>query len=199
MVSTSIEHGLIVVSIALSIFGAWAYIRDTVAGRTKPNRVSWFLWALAPMIGAAAAASSGAELSSYSRTLLAGIMPALVFLVSFYNPQSYWKTSWFDAACGITAVAALIAWVLADSPRSAIVLAATADGLASIPTLTKAWRHPETETGTIYLTALLSVALVFPTVTVWSLENYLFPLYLVAINLILVIAIYRPRSASPAS
>ena len=157
MVSPTVEAALIVVSVALSIFGAWACIRDTVAGRTKPNRVSWFLWAAAPMIGAAAAASAGADLSSYARTLLAGIMPGLVFLASFYNPQSYWKTTWFDIVCGITAVLALVAWVLAESPRAAIVLSATADGFASIPTIVKAWRHPETETGTIYVTTLVSV------------------------------------------
>jgi hypothetical protein len=146
--------------------------------------VSWFLWATAPIIGAAAAASAGADISSYARTLLAGIMPGLVFLASFYNPQSFWKTTWFDIVCGLTAILALVAWVLAESPRSAIVLSATADGFASIPTIIKAWRHPETETGTIYVTTLLSVALIFPTVTVWSLENYLFPLYLVVINLL---------------
>ncbi len=192
MVSASVETTLIIVSVALSIYGAWACIRDTLAGRTKPNRVSWLLWALAPMIGAAAAATSGAEFSSYSRTLLAGIMPGLVLIASFCNAQSYWKTSRFDIACGLTAVAALLAWVFAESPRSAIILSAAADGFASIPTILKAWRYPETETGTIYVTTLLSVALIFPTVTVWNLENYLFPLYLIVLNIILIAAVYRP-------
>ncbi len=199
MLAPEVEVALILVSLALSIFGVWACIRDTLTGRMKPNRVSWFLWALAPMIGAAAAASSGAELSSYSRTLLAGIMPALVFAASFYNTQSYWKTSRFDIACGVTALAAIVAWGLAESPRAAIILSATADGLAAIPTVVKAWRHPETETGAIYITGFLSVALIFPTVTVWSVENYLFPLYLVVINLVLIAAVYRPRWAKERS
>ncbi|MFM1849049.1 MAG: hypothetical protein RL417_2523 [Pseudomonadota bacterium] len=189
----SLTSGLIVLSVALSIIGAWACVRDTLAGKTKPNRVSWFLWALAPIIGAAAAAAAGGEFASYGRTLLAGIMPGLVFIASFYNSQSYWKTTRFDIFCAVTAVAALIAWGFAHSPLTAIVLSTAADGFASIPTVVKAWRHPETETGMIYLTTLLSVGLVFPTISAWTLENYLFPVYLVAINIILVWAVYRPR------
>lgn len=44
----SFVHWLVMVSAAVSIGGASAYIRDTLKGTTKPNRVSWFLWALAP-------------------------------------------------------------------------------------------------------------------------------------------------------
>ncbi len=44
---------LVVVSGLLMVWGGYGYLRDTLAGRTKPNRVSWSLWALAPLISLA--------------------------------------------------------------------------------------------------------------------------------------------------
>ena len=41
-------HWLVVLSV-LSTAGASVYIRDTLVGKTKPNRVSWSMWALSPL------------------------------------------------------------------------------------------------------------------------------------------------------
>ncbi len=55
------NHWLVILSAGTSLAAAYAYIRDTVAGRSKPNRVSWFMWALAPFVGTAAALGAGAD------------------------------------------------------------------------------------------------------------------------------------------
>lgn len=81
-------HWLVVLSALISIAGSFAYIRDTLKGRSKPNRVSWGMWALAPLIGTAAALSAHADIWATVRIFLAGFLPLLVFLASFINPQS---------------------------------------------------------------------------------------------------------------
>lgn len=186
-------HWLVVLSALISIAGATAYIRDTLAGRTKPNRVSWSMWALAPMIGAAAALSSGADIWATIRTFLAGFMPLLVFVASFVNKQSYWKLSFFDLACGTLSLLALVVWVTVDSPRLAILLAATGDGFASVPTIIKAWKYPETETGVTYVASTLSVLLVLPSIPQWNIENSSFQVYLLIVNALLLFSVYRRR------
>jgi len=40
-------------------FGILPYLINTLKGKTKPNKVSWLIWAVAPLIGAAAAFSAG--------------------------------------------------------------------------------------------------------------------------------------------
>lgn len=82
---------------------------------------------------------------------------------------------------------------MVDLPRVAIVLAAAGDGFAAIPTIIKSWRYPKTETGFNYLASLVSVLLVLPSITEWSIENYAFQVYLLIINLVLVTLIYWPR------
>lgn len=187
------SHWLVILSAALSVIGSSAYIRDTLKGKTKPNRVSWSLWALSPLIGTAAALSAHADVWATIRIFLAGFLPLLVLIASFLNPQSFWKLSLFDILCGACAVLALVAWGVVDSPRLAILLAAIADGFASLPTIRKAWKFPETETGLAYITSFISVLLIIPSIPKWNIENSAFQIYLIIANTILMLAVYRKR------
>ncbi|MDD4901719.1 MAG: hypothetical protein PHE24_01135 [Patescibacteria group bacterium] len=186
-------HWLVIISAVISVLGSFAYIRDTLNGKTKPNRISWSMWALAPLIGTAAALYAHADVWATVRIFLAGFLPLLVFLVSFVNKQSYWKLTRFDLACGLCSVLALIVWALADSPRSAILLAALGDGLASLPTIRKAWTHPETETGVTFIASLVAVVLVLPSIPRWNIENSAFQIYLLIANTLILFSIYRKR------
>ena len=99
----------------------------------------------------------------------------------------------FDLLCGACSLIALVVWGVVDAPQWAILLAATGDGLAAIPTLRKAWTHPETETGLTYALGLLGTLLVIPAIPVWNIENSAFQIYLLVINTCLVFAVYRKR------
>ncbi|NEQ34308.1 MAG: hypothetical protein F6K04_25540 [Leptolyngbya sp. SIO4C5] len=193
MLSISWVHWLVVLSAFISIAGASAYIRDTLLGKTKPNRVSWSLWAIAPLIGTAAAVTAGADLWAIVRVFLAGLIPLLILLASFVNARSYWRLNPFDLSCGALSLAALMVWGLADSPRLAILLAATGDGFAALPTLHKAWKFPETESASVYIASFVSSLLVMPSIPVWNIENAAFPVYLLAISALMLTALYRRR------
>ena len=189
----SIPHILVIVSACVSFLGAWAYIRGTVRGQTKPNRVSWTMWALAPLVGTAAALAAHADIWATSRTFLAGFIPLLVLVFSVFNRQSYWKLTVFDLACGAFSLLALAMWLGADSPRYAVLLSALGDGFAALPTIRKAWKNPETETGLTYLAGLVAVLLVLPSIAVWNVENSAFQIYLLIVNSILVFSVFRRR------
>lgn len=190
----SFVQWLVVVSVLISIGGTSAYLRDTLRGRSKPNRVSWFLWGFAPLIGSAAALSAHADIWPTIRVFFAGFLPLLVFAISFINPQSYWKLTKFDLGCGVLSLAALIAWLTVGSPHLAIILAATADAFASIPTIRKVWHHPETETRITYLASTIAIILSLPSIPRWTVENSTFQIYLLVINALLLFLVYRkPR------
>lgn len=189
----SFVHWLVVISALISVAGSAAYIRDTLAGRTKPNRLSWAMWAIAPLIGTGAALYANADPWTTVRIFLAGFIPLLVVFFSFFNRKSYWKLGVFDFICGALSLVALAAWLIADSPRIAILLAAAGDGFAALPTIKKAWINPETETGLTYIASLVSVILVLPSITIWNIENASFQIYLLVVNTILIISVYRRR------
>ena len=186
-------HWLVILSAVVSIGGSYSYIRDTLSGKTKPNRVSWLLWSLAPLIGTAAALSAAADPWATLRVFLSGLLPLLIFLASFINPKSYWRLSSFDIACGACCVLALIIWLLVDSPELAILLAVAADGCAGLPTIVKAWKFPETESGLTFLAGLVSVILIIPSIPAWDVRNSAFQIYLLAANALIFFAVYRKR------
>ncbi|MFH1426312.1 MAG: hypothetical protein ABIG66_02660 [Candidatus Kerfeldbacteria bacterium] len=186
-------HWLVILSAIISISGASFYIRNTIKGKTKPNRVTWSMWALAPLLGTAAAISAGADYWATLRIFLAGFMPLLVFLASFVNRKSYWKLTLFDGISGICSLGAIVVWAAISSPVLAILFAAIADGFASLPTLKKAWKYPETETGITYIAGFVAVLLVLPSIPVWNIENSAFQIYLLIVTTLLVLAVYRNR------
>ena len=182
---------LVVVSVLLMVWGAYDYLRDTLAGKTKPNRVSWSLWALAPLISLGAAFDADADVWASIRVLVGGIVPAVIFLASFINKNSYWRLGRFDWFCGGLSLAALVFWQLADSPLVAVLLATAANTLATVPTFVKAWNYPETESRLIFITSFISAILIIPVIPVWTIANSAFQIGLMLTTGALLVAIYR--------
>lgn len=45
-----LNENFVYVGVVLSFLGGLSYLIDTLKGKAKPNKVSWFVWALAPLI-----------------------------------------------------------------------------------------------------------------------------------------------------
>ncbi len=187
----SLAHWLVLLSAVLSLTGSLAYIRDIVRGRSKPNLVTWGLWAFAPLIATGAALSAHADPWATVRIFVSGFAPLLVFFVGLLTPRSYWKLSKFDYVCGVLSLIALGAWLVANAPVASILLAAIADVFATLPTIIKAWKHPETETVYTYFVGLFTASIVIPAIPVWNIENSAFQVYLLIANISLFIVVMR--------
>jgi hypothetical protein len=191
LIGISLAHWLVLVSALISLSGAFVYIRDMVRGKSKPNLVTWGLWAFAPLIATGAALSADADGWSTVRIFMSGFGPLLVFIAAFMVKQGYWKLSKFDYSCGVLSFVALGAWLIADSPVLAILLAAIADLFATLPTILKAWKYPETETLYTYFVGLFTATIVIPAIPVWNIENSAFQVYLLIANTVLFVTVLR--------
>ena len=85
-----INENWIYLGTAIGAAGALVYLRDTLRGTTQPNRVTWLLWAVAPLLAAAVSLSEGAGLRALP-TFMVGFMPLLIFIASFHNAAAVWK------------------------------------------------------------------------------------------------------------
>ena len=185
----SFAHWLVLVSALLGLTGSFAYIRDIFKGKSKPNLVTWGLWALTPLIATGSALSAHADLWATVRIFMSGFGPLLIFLTGIFVSQSYWKLSKFDYACGFLSLIALGAWLLANSPLLAILLVAIADMFATLPTIIKAWKYPETETLYTYFIGLFTASIIIPAIPVWNIENSAFQIYLLLANTTLFLTV----------
>lgn len=181
---------LVIVGALVQLAGILSYMRETLRGATKPNKVTWLMWSVAPLIATFAAISDGVSWSVIP-VFMAGFGPLLVFIVSFVNKKSYWKLETFDYLCGFCSVLALVLWAITKEPVIAIIFAIASDGFATVPTLIKSWKFPETETADAYTTGLFNALTSFAAIKIWSFSSYAFPAYLVIINTFLTLSVYR--------
>ena len=171
-----INENWIYLGTAIGAAGAAVYLRDTLRGTTQPNRVTWLLWAVAPLLAAAVELNQGVGLRALP-TFMVGFMPLLIFVASFHNSASVWKVRRIDYACGAVSVVGTIVWLVTRDGVLAISAAIAADFLAGMPTLMKSWTHPRTETVHSYIGAVISMVVLLLTVDHWTFDVVAFPLF----------------------
>jgi dolichol kinase len=193
---------------AIGAVGSLAYMRDTLRGTTQPNRVTWLLWAFAPLLASAVELRSGVGLRTLT-TFMIGFMPLLVFVASFHNPASVWKIRRLDYACGAMSLAGTAAWLATQNGVVAIAAAIAADFTAGLPTMIKSWSHPQSESVSSYVGAVLNAGILLLTVVHWTTEVAAFPLFILCVGSVQVLlvggrvgprlrhALARRRAAGP--
>lgn len=187
-----LNPNFIILAVALNLIGCTGYVVETIKGRTKPNRVSWFLWALAPLIAFSAQRTEGVGVSSVM-TFMVGFSPLVIFLASFVNRNAYWQVTRLDIVCGVVSLVALGLWLLTRTGTVAIALSIAADALAAVPTILKSWKQPETEDYRIYLYAIVSAVITLLTVRSWDFATCGFPVYILLLGGLLTIVIAFPK------
>jgi hypothetical protein len=193
-----IDPRFVLLGALLSLTGSLRYAWLTTQGRTRPNRVTWFLWALAPAIGFCAQLDEGVGLPSVL-TLSIAVGPALIFASTFVNPAAYWQLGRIDLTCGLVSLLALVVWLGLDAAALAVVVAVLADLVAGIPTIRKAWTHPETEHPAVFVLGGLNGVIALLTIDTWTAATWAFPVYITALGTaVAVIVVLRgPHAASP--
>jgi len=186
---------LVFVAAFVTLLATFVYVRSMFKGGAKPNRMSWLMWAIAPFIATAAAVSNGAGWAALP-VFMSGLSPFLIFTASFITKKAHWTLASFDYVCGALSGLALILWYLTKDPNVAITFAMASDGLASIPTLTKAWNHPETESPWPFLVGVFNASTSFGALTAWTFSAYAFPAYLIVINILLFFSVYKKKLVS---
>ena len=96
-----------IIAASISSLGSIFYLYQTIKGNAQPNRVTWILWAIFPMIVFFAQNSQNTGVMTII-TLSAGVFPILIVTVSLFNKKAYWKTKPFDYACLVLAIIGMI-------------------------------------------------------------------------------------------
>jgi hypothetical protein len=187
-----IDERFVLLGAALVTLGGVSYLLDTLAGRNQPNKVTWLMWGVAPLVAFAAQVSEGVGIAA-AATFAVGFMPLLIFAASFVNAQAQWRIGAFDIVCGVLSVAGLVLWAVTSDANLAILFAIIADFLAAVPTISKAWSRPQTESSTLFWTGIVNGAIGLLIVDVWAFEEYGFIAYILLINVFLALLItFRP-------
>lgn len=179
-----LDPNFVILGVIIGFAGNTTYVLSTLEGKTRPNRVSWFMWTLAPYVALAAQIHEGVGIQSLL-TFMAGTCPLLVLIASFMNRKAVWKLTAFDFMCGALSLIGLILWLITRHAGIAIIFAIAADGLAAVPTIKKSYTHPESEGWVNYFTAAIAAGITLLTIDKWTFSNYGFSLYLLLVCLVI--------------
>jgi len=179
-----INQNFVIVGAIIATGGGLRYLLDTLKGKVKPNKVSYLLWAIAPLIAFFAEIKQGVGLPALM-TFMVGFLPLTVLVASFVNKNAAWKLSSFDVTCGALSLVGLVLWFITMSGNIAIVFSILADALAALPTIVKAFNSPETESAWPYFTGTISATLTLLTLQVWNIATCAFPVYILLVSLVI--------------
>lgn len=187
-----LSENFVYVAAGIAVVANLAYLRDTLRGVSKPNRVTFFLWGVIPLIAFFAQRSSGGGLAAYF-TLAIGIIPLVILAASFVDKKAYWKITRFDMVCGAISVAALVFWLVTGQGLIALMFSILADFAACVPTIIKSYRHPETETTSTYALEMISAVIVLFTIHDWTFISYGYAAYVVLMDTLFTVLLTYPR------
>lgn len=149
------------------------YIKDTLKAKTVPHVYSWLVSALVTFIAFGIQLSEGARWGALP-TFIAAIAGFIVFALSLKSRNSVVTRA--DTVFFIGTLVAVVLWLIADQPLLSILLIASIDILAFVPTFRKSWKRPDQETVSMY--AINAVRFSFAALAVqnYSLITLLYPL-----------------------
>lgn len=178
----------------LGLVGSVRYTVAIVRGQVRPNLVTWSLWAAAPLIGFFAQLDAGVGLPAVM-TLAAGLGPAIVIATSVLARRYFALIGWFDLVCAAVAVTALGVWLVLGQSSLAVLFAVAADAVAALPTMVKAWRHPDSENILFYVLVGLGATITLLTISSWEPQSWAFAAYQIVICAFLSVAVATRRRA----
>lgn len=167
---------LILIGIAVNGIGTLSYVIGTLQGKIRPNRVTFFVWSIAPFVAFLAQVSKGVGVQSWM-TLSVSIFPLSVFAAALINRRAYWKLNARDLACGALSLVGLALWYITKEGNIALLFSVLSEGLATLPTVLKAYSHPDTEQAWPWMASVISGVLTLVTITSWDLAHFVFPLF----------------------
>ena len=170
-----------IIGAIIGSLGGFYYLYETIVGKVQPNRITWLLWGIFPMVIFAAQRAQGVEGLSWA-SFVAGFTPLLIVAASFFNKKAYWKSEPRDYYLMAAAIVGIILWAITDNPNLALLFSLLADMLAGIPTLIKSYRHPETESWIAYAISTIGFGISFLSVQTYNFENTAFVAYLFLMN-----------------
>ncbi|OGI81947.1 hypothetical protein A3I95_02005 [Candidatus Nomurabacteria bacterium RIFCSPLOWO2_02_FULL_44_12] len=187
-----IFENIIYFAVSLNFVGHILYVQSIIKGYTKPNLVSWFFWTLAPFLGVFFQIKAGAGLSILP-IFVAGFGSLIVMVAAILKKNGFWKISAFDIYCGLFSFLALVFYIFTHNLGISVLFAILSDALASVPTIVKSWKFPETEMWAPYLFPIISNIVGLIIIKNWFFPIYSFGIYFLILDITILFCIYRKK------
>lgn len=172
------------------------YIRDVLAGTTRPHRGSWAIWLTLSVIVLASQRADGGRWSLLVVVTQSVGTVAILVLAARRGVGVGGASRWELALLGVAA-AGVAGWFLAGSPTIATICVVIADCVAVAMMLPKTYADPYSETLSSFVLSVASGVLAMLAVGSLDFGLLLYPAYFVVADTIVITLIVRRRQVLP--
>ncbi|MEM8592483.1 MAG: hypothetical protein AAGF13_08140 [Pseudomonadota bacterium] len=179
------------IAFTLSCVAYFPYVRDTIAWKTRPQRASWLIWAVLSSVSFVSQVAEGATISLvYAGVQCGGTLLVLALAWSrgiggFLHPRDLLVI----CAAGI----GLALWYLTEDPAWALCISCGISLLGGTVTIAKAYRNPQSETMSFWVTSFIAAGFGLGSVGVWDPILLLYPAYLLTLKTCIITAMVMGR------
>lgn len=176
---------LVALTVATFLLAAPPYIIDTLRGKTKPERATWFIWSVLGIIAFVSQAQLGATWS----LVFAGF-DALGSIITFTLSVWFGVGGWtrLDRIALLVATIGVVVSLAEQQPVIALLGVVLADASGTILTIRKTFHAPDSETTISWLLVAAGALCSILSIGKFDPALMLFPGYLVIANLSVVLA-----------
>lgn len=145
------KETLAVIAAVLAFIGNISYLKDVIKGVVCPHPYTWFIWSIVSMTTFLGGLVKGAGIGA----LPTGIAEGFTIIIFLFSLKYLFKGKAghirkVDHYFLAVALIGLVPWALTKDPTISVIIVVLIDIVAFIPTLRKAWLHPETERPLLY-------------------------------------------------
>ena len=162
------------------------YIRDIFKGKTKPERISWLIWAI---LGSISFFSQFAKGASYSLVLVGAQTFGDLFIFILAIKWGFGGFLKRDIFALVGAGIGLVLWYVTKEAAVALFVAIFIDAIGVVLTVIKSYEEPTTETISSWVLTLLAGVLACIAVGSFNLVLLAFPFYIFLASAAILIAI----------
>ena len=151
------------------------YLITLFQGKTKPERVSWFIWSL---LGGIAFFTQLAKGASHSLWLPGAqtILDLLVFLLAIKYGMGGWHKR--DKVALVIVFLSLVFWYITNEPMWTLFIVIAIDAVGAVLTIIKSYENPGTESLSSWMISCLGAFLAIFSVESSHWVLLVFPIYI---------------------
>jgi hypothetical protein len=183
------QKAFIVISSILALISPIVYSLAILKGEAKPHRTTRIVLLIITSLTTASLFTQRNQVAIW----LAGVstlQSIIIFILSLKYGMGGWSKS--DIICLLVALVGITLWQITKNPVIALYFAIGADFTGMVPALIKTYRFPKTEIWAFYLLDVFAAFFSLMALKNWVIKEYIYPAYIMLINLVMVILIIRP-------
>lgn len=176
---------------ALAIYAYIPYMRDTLAGRTRPERASWLIWAVMATLSSAAQFHEGATLTLWFAGAQAAATVTIAMLSIRFGVGGWMRPP--DRAVLILAAIGILLWSVTDSAVWTLAISIGVSMAGGTVTIAKAYASPWSETLSTWVLAAVSAAMALAIMPAADPILMAYPIYILTLSSLIAGAVLAGR------